>query len=1117
MSSSASYPGKTYDDVAISPAKLLNVSNTNGGSLASTVRHFDKFVEENDMVACTAHSSLSVGNLTTSGTSYNSIVVDQYYGNPGGFPGAKLNDHGAPRYKPDVVARSETGAATSYSTPTVCSAAAALLERASVDEAVVSAYNSVVVKALIMAGATRYNYRLSTEWKDTQEISTPPVDGALPLFYHGEWERGSDAHPTSAKYGAGHLNIMATYDILDSGEFDSGSSEAVEERGWDYASDLSVGDVETYSLDIRANSVFSAVLVWHRYIDDSFRSYLPDYSLSIYDEHDVRVAHSDSLTSNVELVEIELPAGSYRMEVSVKADGGSTDDLAYGLAWISKEVMSPVPQDLGVVVDSVSEWQVTWDSDETAEGRKYRLQVAADEAFSAIEKDVYLDVRSYTYAAPNDGKTKYFRVFAYPEDGDVAYYYPSSAGSTVSQLPSNSAPAGVGTLSDLALRVEDGAQSVEASGAFEDPDGDALTYAATSTAPAVAGVGVSGSLLTVTPLAVGSAEIAVTATDVGGVNLSATQTFQVRVLRPRGVEVTPANLMLTEGTSRAYSVVLSSEPSAAVTVVVTTSLSGTDLSLNQGSLTFAPGDWNVAQRVGVTAGEDADGVADPPVTLEHSVSGGGYDAVAAPSVLVTIVENDTPTISVEDARALEGAGSIIFTVDLSVASGSDVTVGYATSDVGGTGSATGGEDYSSVQGTLTFPAGTASPRQVAVPVMDDTVDEEEEETLRLTLSSANNAELAGGGSTLRVLGTIEDNDDPVVEVSFESVSYDVTEGGTANVDVRIDRDPERDLEVFLERTHHGGAEDADYSGVPASVTFSSDVRSRTLSVVATDDEFDDDGERVVLSFVSLPPRVTGGGETTITISDVGGGGGPGTGGSGGGGSGSRPASDGEDDRKRDGGIPVSHGPVRSMIATDAECPGAGLCVARSGVPVSFEDESTGAVISRLWEFGDGGQSRNRTVRRAWSLPGFYEVTLWTSDGTRESTVSLTFLVEPAAPSGTCVADPHTRCLQDSRYAVSVEWRTAGGAVGRGSVVHAGTNDSGIFHFFDPNNWEVLIKILDGCEMNRHVWVFSASTTNLGYTIEVTDTVTGEVKEYGNEPGRPAVAITDATAFRACVR
>ena len=130
---------------------------------------------------------------------------------------------------------------------------------------------------------------------------------------------------------------------------------------------------------------------------------------------------------------------------------------------------------------------------------------------------------------------------------------------------------------------------------------------------------------------------------------------------------------------------------------------------------------------------------------------------------------------------------------------------------------------------------------------------------------------------------------------------------------------------------------------------------------------------------------------------------------------------------------------------------------------------------------------------------------------------LVFLVEASDPAGTCLPDAATLCLRDSRFSVGVEWRTAGGASGAGKVVREGTNDSGLFTFFSRDNWEVLIKVLDGCALNGNVWVYGASTTDLGYSIRVTDTVTGAAKEYRNEPGLPAPAITDAAAFRACAR
>ncbi|MCH9647715.1 MAG: hypothetical protein K0U98_05710, partial [Deltaproteobacteria bacterium] len=70
-------------------------------------------------------------------------------------------------------------------------------------------------------------------------------------------------------------------------------------------------------------------------------------------------------------------------------------------------------------------------------------------------------------------------------------------------------------------------------------------------------------------------------------------------------------------------------------------------------------------------------------------------------------------------------------------------------------------------------------------------------------------------------------------------------------------------------------------------------------------------------------------------------------------------------------------------------------------------------------------------------------------------------------------------------------------------------------FFNDQNWEMLVKVINGCESNDHFWVFSAATTNVEYTLRVTDTETGEVKEYFNPLNSNARAITDTEAFGSC--
>ncbi|MDE2783318.1 MAG: hypothetical protein OXK77_10210 [Gemmatimonadota bacterium] len=69
--------------------------------------------------------------------------------------------------------------------------------------------------------------------------------------------------------------------------------------------------------------------------------------------------------------------------------------------------------------------------------------------------------------------------------------------------------------------------TLDLSSYFSDPDGDALTYSATSSNAGVVSASVSGSTLAIAGLAKGTAQVTVTATD--PVGLTATQTFEAAV------------------------------------------------------------------------------------------------------------------------------------------------------------------------------------------------------------------------------------------------------------------------------------------------------------------------------------------------------------------------------------------------------------------------------------------------------------------------------------------------------------------------------------------------------------------------------------------------------------
>ncbi|MCP4659986.1 MAG: DUF11 domain-containing protein [bacterium] len=128
--------------------------------------------------------------------------------------------------------------------------------------------------------------------------------------------------------------------------------------------------------------------------------------------------------------------------------------------------------------------------------------------------------------------------------------------------------------------------------------------------------------------------------------------------------------------------------------------------------------------------------------------------------------------------------------------------------------------------------------------------------------------------------------------------------------------------------------------------------------------------------------------------------------------------------------------------------------------------------------------------------------------------------DPAAPS--CASDDDTLCLgDDGRFQLEVSWSDFLGRAGVGRQVEipqagpAESEDSGLLYFFSNDNWELLVKVLNGCCLNDHFWVFSAATTNVEYTLKVTDTAAGTVKTYTNPLGVSAAALNDTMAFATC--
>ena len=135
---------------------------------------------------------------------------------------------------------------------------------------------------------------------------------------------------------------------------------------------------------------------------------------------------------------------------------------------------------------------------------------------------------------------------------------------------SNRAPEPRDSIPDQALHAGEQV-TIDLSPYFRDPDGDVLTYAAASSAAAVASVSVSGAALTVTGVSPGSARVTVTASDPAGA--TATQAFEVSVTVPGPdlvfTGVSPPSITLGPGESATFSFLVRNQgtvASAATTV-----------------------------------------------------------------------------------------------------------------------------------------------------------------------------------------------------------------------------------------------------------------------------------------------------------------------------------------------------------------------------------------------------------------------------------------------------------------------------------------------------------------------------------------------------------------------
>lgn len=301
------------------------------GSDAEILQRLDYAIARDDFVAVIGLNNGSGTSIPTLlAQSYNGIVVGLSNGN---HSRGTTTIEGTGRTKPDIVVPTSF---TSWATPTVGSAAALLLETARGTTELLNAQNSEMIKALLLAGATKEESEFAQAWSHT---STQPLDSV---------------------YGAGELNIENSYDILVSGEKNASIISDAASTGWDFGT-ASASEEKYYFFDLtveQANASFTALLTWNRnvtatdnapgpFTDYSFSSIVPNLDLKLYQATGFTlgtlIESSISTIDNVELIYRNgMNAGRYAIVVS-----SDTTGIEYGLAWVSAV---PEPNATGLII-----------------------------------------------------------------------------------------------------------------------------------------------------------------------------------------------------------------------------------------------------------------------------------------------------------------------------------------------------------------------------------------------------------------------------------------------------------------------------------------------------------------------------------------------------------------------------------------------------------------------------------------------------------------------------------------------------------------------------------------------------------------------------------------------
>ena len=261
-----------------------------------------------------------------------------------------------------------------------------------------------------------------------------------------------------------------------------------------------------------------------------------------------------------------------------------------------------------------------------------------------------------------------------------------------------------------------------------------------------------------------------------------------------------------------------------------------------GDVSFPPGTTSVSLPIAIydnnyTSINSAYSFRYSNATFRFKLTSPVVNGRGSSSALAIIWDDETAPYmeSLDGVDVAEDAGNAVFTMKLNRISDEDVTVAYRTTT---TGTATAGSDYTAVDSTVTFPAGTRT-MTVSVPIIDDSTDESSETIVLEIYSSSSNSNFAFvsvGDDRTGTVSIIDDDETPELSISDAQASES---SGSMTFLVALDRASDQDITVDYATSDGTGSDAAtagsDYTAASGTLTFTAGDVSASFTVTLEDD------------------------------------------------------------------------------------------------------------------------------------------------------------------------------------------------------------------------------------------------------------------------------------------